>query len=397
MNRVGDVEQRGVVLIADITGYTSYLNESELDHAQGTLTDLLELLVDHTRPPLLLSRLEGDAVISYAIEDGFVSPQTFLETIEDTYVAFRRAIELMVLNNTCQCNACANVSNLDLKFFIHYGTFMVQTIGDHPELVGSDIILIHRLLKNTVTDSTGFRAYVLCTEPAEERLRLGGSARAMIPHRETVDDFGEVTVWIKDMHPVYRERKDEEMISYDPREVIAEFETRVSLPPELVWDYLNQSEARDLLMGADGHDIEKKEDDGRIAPGTVYQCFHGDEVLAQVVLEWRPFERAVFKQIGPMPGGAIDFLQDFQLTPEEDGGTRLTFTAARLSGPLPGRAMFRVWMLVNRKKTQQDMDNFRDHIEADHASHQSAEIALTPVSVDQIRSAAAASLEHNAG
>ena len=55
------MEQRGFILIADITGYTAYLNDSELEHAQGTLTDLLELLIDHTRSPLIISRLEGEA------------------------------------------------------------------------------------------------------------------------------------------------------------------------------------------------------------------------------------------------------------------------------------------------------------------------------------------------
>ena len=39
----------------------------ELDHAQETLSELLELLIEHTRPPLILSRLAGDAVISYAL------------------------------------------------------------------------------------------------------------------------------------------------------------------------------------------------------------------------------------------------------------------------------------------------------------------------------------------
>ena len=156
------MEQHGFLLIADITGYTMYLSESELEHAHGTLTDLLEILVDHTRPPLQVSGLTGDAVLSYALDDGFVSSQTFLETIEDTYVAFRRAIELMVLNNTCQCNACANVSSLDLKFFIHHGSFVLQTVGDYEELVGSDVNLIHRLLKNKVTDELGFRAHTSC-------------------------------------------------------------------------------------------------------------------------------------------------------------------------------------------------------------------------------------------
>ena len=35
--------------------------------------------------------------------------QTFVELIEDTYVAFRRAIDLMVVNTTCECNACRNI------------------------------------------------------------------------------------------------------------------------------------------------------------------------------------------------------------------------------------------------------------------------------------------------
>ena len=59
----------GFLLIADITGYTRYLNESELEHAQDTLTALLELLVENTRSPLVISRLEGDAVISYGFRE----------------------------------------------------------------------------------------------------------------------------------------------------------------------------------------------------------------------------------------------------------------------------------------------------------------------------------------
>jgi hypothetical protein len=39
---------------------------SELEHAQDSLRTLLQLLIQHTQPPLTISRLEGDAVISYA-------------------------------------------------------------------------------------------------------------------------------------------------------------------------------------------------------------------------------------------------------------------------------------------------------------------------------------------
>jgi hypothetical protein len=58
--------QTGLLLIADITGYSTYINRSELEHARGSLTDLLNLLITQTRLPLVISKLEGDAVFSYA-------------------------------------------------------------------------------------------------------------------------------------------------------------------------------------------------------------------------------------------------------------------------------------------------------------------------------------------
>jgi hypothetical protein len=71
------------------------------------------------------------------------------------YVAFCKAIKRLVLNNTCRCNACANISNLDLKFFIHYAAFGIQRVSEYDELVGSDVDLIHRLIKNSVAEGAG--------------------------------------------------------------------------------------------------------------------------------------------------------------------------------------------------------------------------------------------------
>lgn len=107
--------QSGLLLIADISGYTMFLSASELDHAQEILSTLLNGLIDHTRPPFVISRTAGDAVISYAVGRTSLLGQTFVEILEDTYIGFRRSIELMVLNNNCKCAACSHVSALDLK------------------------------------------------------------------------------------------------------------------------------------------------------------------------------------------------------------------------------------------------------------------------------------------
>jgi uncharacterized protein YndB with AHSA1/START domain len=385
------VEHRGCILIADITGYTSYLSGSELEHAQGTLAELLELLVEHTRLPLVVAQLEGDAVMSYALESGLVSGQTFLESIEDTYVAFRRAIDLMVLNNTCRCNACANVKSLDLKFFIHSGEFVLQRIGGINQLVGSDINLIHRLLKNSVTAETGVRAYVLCTEAAIEDLGVDVATQDMVDHHETAPDFGRITVWIRDMHPVYEARRDDQLVTYNPDEVLITVSTEISMPPELVWDYLNQSDFRNLLTGDDRQEVLDRQA-GRIGQGSIYRCYHGKMIIPQLVLEWRPFERVLLRQEMPFPGRPTHVLIDFRLTPSESG-TRLSQTVTRPTGTLLKRSLARAMIKMRGNRARQDMREFRDRIQDDLAAHDTIPESTAPISIDQIESAALASLK----
>ena len=98
----------------------------------------------------MISRLEGDAVISYAPEASFLQGQTMVEIIENTYVKFREARQRMRLNTSCGCNACQNIPNLDLKFFVHHGTYVLQKIANYTELVGNDVNAVHRLLKNRI-------------------------------------------------------------------------------------------------------------------------------------------------------------------------------------------------------------------------------------------------------
>lgn len=138
------------LVISDISGFTGYLRDSELTHAHDTLSALLNLLVEHTRSPLQVVDLEGDAVFSYAPEISIEQGQELLATMDNCYVAFREALNMMTLNTTCTCNACRLIPTLDLKQFVHYGSFIQQEIADHIRLVGPDVNLIHRLLKNTI-------------------------------------------------------------------------------------------------------------------------------------------------------------------------------------------------------------------------------------------------------
>ncbi len=376
----------GFLLIADITGYTAYLSASELEHAQDTLSWLLQLLIENTRPPLIISRLAGDAVISYAWQDAVSQGQTFLELIENTYLGFRKAIDRMVLNNTCGCSACVNIATLDLKFFVHYGTFGLQSLGQFNELVGSDVNLIHRLLKNQVTEQTGLRAYTLFTEAALERLGLSELSAGMIAHEETYEHLGTVRVWLQDMVPIYNEKRDLVLVTIPEDQIVLQVSAEIQLPPELVWDYLIQPEYRTLLIGSDRQEVTNRSK-GRITTGTVYQCYHGNQVSPHTILEWKPFERMLTEVLMPVPVPGVFVLIEYELMPIESG-TRLIQTFSQSRGPTLGRLMADFMVRMSAKAGQRDIAAFKSAIEADFDSRRGAILPTVSIPDETIREVA---------
>jgi len=282
--------QQGFLLISDITGYSKYVNESELEHARDSLTSLLNILLDHTKSPLVLSKLEGDAVFSYAPEHGFLQGQSLLDTVEATYASFRKALELMVLNTTCTCNACRNLPNLDLKFFVHFGSYMTQKLGTFTELVGHDVNLVHRLAKNHIKEETGFKAYAAFTQSVMDALGLTDFQNSLTPHRESFADVGEVQMYVLDMHKVWERMKNRVRIEIRPEEALVFLEYDFPVPPSILWDYLTKPEYRTILLGANKLEL-RNQSQGRTGVDTVFYCYHGNMETPQLILDWHPFEQ----------------------------------------------------------------------------------------------------------
>lgn len=381
--------QFGYFLIADITGYTQYLSASELDHAQKTLTALLNLLIKHTKPPLIISRLAGDAVISYGLRGSFVQGQTFVEMIEDTYVSFRQQIELMVHNTTCTCNACRNIGSLDLKFFVHFGEFGVQRLDAHDELVGSDVNLIHRLLKNTVTEATGLRAYTLYTDAAIRELGLDADAAGLIAHAEAYEHLGAVKTWIQDMHPLWDKRREALQVKIGPGGELFRVESDIDAPPEAVWDYFTRPEFFTVLLGGDRTKITRPSG-GRVAVGSVYQCYHGDAVILNTVVGWHPFKEIVFRVLLPVPIAETTALVQLQVEPTATG-SHLTEIVGRASGPLLGRIAGDAGTKSREGAFNGFHTKFKALVEADIASRR-PNVPPPAISDSEIGAAARASL-----
>ncbi len=71
-------------VIADISGYTSFLAGVELDHAQDIIADVMDTVVRRLRPPFRLAKFEGDAAFFYAVSDK-VDGSLLQDAIESAY------------------------------------------------------------------------------------------------------------------------------------------------------------------------------------------------------------------------------------------------------------------------------------------------------------------------
>ena len=306
--------QHGYLLLADISGYTSFLAGTELEHAHEILTALLETIVGKFKTLLTISKLEGDAVFAFVNEKDLPRGETLLEMIEATYVAFRDYADAAYRRTTCQCKACRAIPTLDLKFMAHHGDYIFQNIAGIRELVGSDVNLIHRLMKNHVVENTGWRAYALFTDTSLEHLQMKpADLRSMV---ESYEHLGDIPVSCMDLHQRYKEIKEAQHITVRPEEADVVFTHDFPAPPPVVWDWINAPTKRVQWAGFNEFKVVRGPM-GRTGPGTQSHCIHDAKVLnSEIIVDWRPFDYWTLETTsGPMRQTyKIEALDDGQTT-----------------------------------------------------------------------------------
>jgi hypothetical protein len=190
----------GPLLIADISGYTSFFQDVESAHredafadgatpaAYGLMSTLLGGIVKRIVPPFELAKLEGDAVFVFGTADDVVPRgDALIDLIRATHAEFAVGRDQATLLTTCTCNACTRVGSLDLKFILHAGRYVLQDIAGSRELTGPDIVLAHLLLKNRVAEVVGTGAYLLVTDAAARTLDI--PIERAVPMTETYEHY----------------------------------------------------------------------------------------------------------------------------------------------------------------------------------------------------------------
>ncbi|MCH7964038.1 MAG: DUF2652 domain-containing protein [Bacteroidetes bacterium] len=201
------MESQALIFIPDISGYTKFITETETKHSKHIITELLEVIIKADKLKMHVSEIEGDAVLFYRKGD----PPKLGELIsqaKNMFLDFHTHLKIIQRDNVCQCGACRSAVNLTLKFVSHFGTLEEVTIQNFSKIMGSDVILAHRLLKNNIDDDE----YLLITE---DYLITQNNSDAGLDewvkfheHKESFKNFKEVQIKYVPLTEVKKELPD---------------------------------------------------------------------------------------------------------------------------------------------------------------------------------------------
>ncbi len=143
------MENKGLLFIPDISGFTRFVAETEINHSRLIIQELLELLINANQIGLEVSEIEGDAILFYKFGE---APQLneLYKQVEKMFCRFHQNLIAYDQRRYCQCKACTSAAGLSLKVITHYGEFTSYNVKNFSKLIGKDVIVAHQLLKNDI-------------------------------------------------------------------------------------------------------------------------------------------------------------------------------------------------------------------------------------------------------
>ncbi|MDR6809489.1 hypothetical protein J2Y45_006655 [Dyadobacter sp. BE34] len=143
------MENKGLIFIPDISGFTRFMHEIEIQHGRQIIQELLETIVNANQMGLEISEIEGDAILFFKFGEA-PELETLYRQVEKMFCDFHQYIIAYDNRRFCQCKSCISAVNLTLKVVAHYGEFTTYQVKNFRKLIGKDIIVAHQLLKNDI-------------------------------------------------------------------------------------------------------------------------------------------------------------------------------------------------------------------------------------------------------
>jgi len=181
--------KQGLLFIPDISGFTDFISETDAVHSTHIISELIEVIIDSQELPIAPVEIEGDAVLFYG-EGPAPSLDAIVAQAEKTFLAFHRHLQYYERDRICGCGSCETANHLTLKFVVHNGSVVRREIRNLSSLLGPDVTIAHRLMKNDI-DS---HEYLLLSDGYLNQLEtsLETSALSLSKSSSTYQGIGEI-------------------------------------------------------------------------------------------------------------------------------------------------------------------------------------------------------------
>ncbi len=266
---VPDQPQPALLFMPDISGFTQFVNETEILHSQHIVQELLEILIDSNHLGLQVSEVEGDAIFFYRLGEK-PDLRSLLQQVEKMFTRFHAHLKLYEHQRVCPCGACKTAVGLTLKVVAHFGEVAGISVRDHKKLFGKDVILIHRLLKNNI----GKNEYVLFTNQLVAEMEHKNLPDWYMPRQASEKyDLGEIQFYFSDLSDLHKTVQVTLPVYNSSSKTYVAFseEEMISAPMEKIFEMLLDMQQQVRLIGGKKEN-EKITNDTILRIGTRHSC-----------------------------------------------------------------------------------------------------------------------------
>lgn len=233
--------QPALLFIPDISGFTRFVSDVEINHSQHIIEELLEILIEANDTGLEVSEIEGDAILFYRFGKAPTAAE-LLAQVQKMFVRFHAHLKKYHTHRVCNCGACKTAHSLTLKFVAHYGDITMNTVKQYRKLFGKEVIVAHRLLKNGIEH----HEYAMLTnnlvQACPQWVNVNTLAWAPVQHGDEEYDSGKVSYCYLPLAPLMEQVPDPTVEDYSLpgiKSKVLESEAVIEAPLEMVFNVIS--------------------------------------------------------------------------------------------------------------------------------------------------------------
>jgi hypothetical protein len=342
----------GTFVLADIGGYTSFLSGVGITHAKDITEHLLNRLIKVARRRWKVGNVMGDCVLFYT--EAPEAPQETSAGVQSLFKAFQEAQTEVVSGSTCRCGACDRTNELSLKFVVHSGEYDLQKIGGRKELIGQDVVLATRLLKNSVP----VREYVIATPRVEGVVKAVGLDAARLS--DELEAIGRVEYSYVDLAPVREARAKAMEVFLGWDEARISMSVDIDAAPEVAWEAAKDLEKRAVWQVTIKEMMHIQGTAGEV--GEVHSCVHNNGTkIVHLLVALDEEGRRMTERVWVSPEIMKDILTTVHAEELPDGRTRVHFHASfgpRI--PVVSQVLGPAWVWLMKRDLRKDMAGLKE-------------------------------------